>query len=411
LVIKWYNYIIDNLIIYFMNNNRKAFTLIELLVVIAIIGVLATLATISLSNSRAKARDAKRVADIRQVQTALELFFNDNNRYPTANEWNAGSILSTSSDGDIVYMLTIPEAPSPADGGCDSATNSFVYTTYPDGTSYTLSYCLGGKTGDLTSGSKCANPMGTANEACLPLNACDGVSSVSYSGQTYNTVAIGDQCWFKENLNVGTRVDAGGGTCIELDGSHSFWSCLTDDGTAEKYCYDNDDNNCVTYGGLYEWAEALNLPYTCNYAAAVDNGDVTYTVSCAGSQTINATHQGLCPTGWHVPSYADQELLAQAVDDDPNCTFGSCSTAGLKLKTVSWGGTDEYEFSALPAGFRDMNYPGGNFFALESNNYLWSTKPGASGLMAWYSELTTADDFNAQLGGRMQGASVRCLQD
>ena len=66
---------------------QRAFTLIELLVVIAIIGLLATLSVIALGNSRAKARDAKRVADVKQVQTALELFFNDNGRYPTNNEF------------------------------------------------------------------------------------------------------------------------------------------------------------------------------------------------------------------------------------------------------------------------------------------------------------------------------------
>ena len=59
---------------------QKGFTLIELLVVIAIIGLLSTLAVVALNSARAKARDAKRVADIKQVQTALELFFNDEDR-------------------------------------------------------------------------------------------------------------------------------------------------------------------------------------------------------------------------------------------------------------------------------------------------------------------------------------------
>jgi len=53
---------------------KKAFTLIELLVVIAIIGILATVSIISLTNARAKSRDAKRAGDMKQIQTALELF-------------------------------------------------------------------------------------------------------------------------------------------------------------------------------------------------------------------------------------------------------------------------------------------------------------------------------------------------
>src|SRR4030042_5957827 len=56
---------------------QKGFTLIELLVVIAIIGFLSTRAVVALNNARQKSRDAKRVADVKQMQTALELYFND----------------------------------------------------------------------------------------------------------------------------------------------------------------------------------------------------------------------------------------------------------------------------------------------------------------------------------------------
>jgi general secretion pathway protein G len=62
--------------------NKKGFTLIELLVVIAIIGLLSTLAVVALGNARVKARDAKRMSDLKQIQTALELFYTDQNQYP-----------------------------------------------------------------------------------------------------------------------------------------------------------------------------------------------------------------------------------------------------------------------------------------------------------------------------------------
>jgi prepilin-type N-terminal cleavage/methylation domain-containing protein len=65
-----------------MKMNKKGFTLIELLVVIAIIGLLSTLAVVALGNARTKARDAKRMSDLKQVQTALELYYTDNNKYP-----------------------------------------------------------------------------------------------------------------------------------------------------------------------------------------------------------------------------------------------------------------------------------------------------------------------------------------
>lgn len=63
---------------------KKGFTLVELLVVIAIIGLLSTLAVVALGSARAKARDARRISDVKQIQTALELYFGTNAEYPDA---------------------------------------------------------------------------------------------------------------------------------------------------------------------------------------------------------------------------------------------------------------------------------------------------------------------------------------
>lgn len=68
-----------------MKMNKKGFTLIELLVVIAIIGLLSTLAVVALGQARTKARDAKRLSDLKQVQTALELYYTDKGGYPTTS--------------------------------------------------------------------------------------------------------------------------------------------------------------------------------------------------------------------------------------------------------------------------------------------------------------------------------------
>jgi prepilin-type N-terminal cleavage/methylation domain-containing protein len=71
--------------------NRRAFTLVELLVVIAIIGMLSTVAVVGLENSRSRARDVKRAADINSVSKALELYFTNNNSYPVASGWWGGT--------------------------------------------------------------------------------------------------------------------------------------------------------------------------------------------------------------------------------------------------------------------------------------------------------------------------------
>ncbi len=64
--------------------NQQGFTLIELLVVIAIIGMLSSVVLASMNSARVKARDARRLADMKQIQTALELYNSDYNRYPPA---------------------------------------------------------------------------------------------------------------------------------------------------------------------------------------------------------------------------------------------------------------------------------------------------------------------------------------
>lgn len=144
-------------------NQKTGFTLIELLVVIAIIGILATLAVVSLQQARKNARDVKRVADIKQMQTALELYFNDQGYYPAST-----SVTSSISYGSFVYMATLPKAPLPADGNCSSDSNQYVYSEQgADNGSYSISFCLGSKTGSLEGESKCAFPGGVYNFSCI----------------------------------------------------------------------------------------------------------------------------------------------------------------------------------------------------------------------------------------------------
>ncbi len=143
---------------------QKGFTLIELLVVIAILGLLSTLAVVSLNNARAKARDARRVSDVKQIQTALELFFMDAGRYPTTNtEFVIGDPLSY---GGETYMTKIPSAPTPQDGGatCDGL-NTYTYTRdASDVRKYTLEYCLGSETGGIPAGLNTASEGGVSEQ-------------------------------------------------------------------------------------------------------------------------------------------------------------------------------------------------------------------------------------------------------
>lgn len=133
--------------------------MIELLVVIAIIGLLSTLAVVALNNARQKSRDAKRIADVKQMQTALELYFNDNNGYPgpTSPTVLTGSIATNS----VTYMAVVPTAPTPADGTACASSNAYTYQASGTGNSdYGLSFCLGATTGGVSAGVHTATPAG-----------------------------------------------------------------------------------------------------------------------------------------------------------------------------------------------------------------------------------------------------------
>lgn len=138
--------------------NHKGFTLIELLVVIAIIGILSTLAVVALGNARVKSRDAKRVADVRQMMSALELYYNDAGGYPTTPEVVP---LGTIAYGSTTYMAVVPTNPSPMNDTPCPSTN-YVYSGV-SGTTYTIKYCIGGKIGDLVAGTHTATPSGLDN--------------------------------------------------------------------------------------------------------------------------------------------------------------------------------------------------------------------------------------------------------
>lgn len=135
---------------------QKGFTLIELLVVIAIIGLLSTLAVVSLNNARSKSRDAKRISDIKQMQTALELYYNDAGGYPVTGSFSTTTPMTY---GGTTYMALVPGAPTPEDGACTSGENQYTYTS--GGTStYSITFCLGGSTGGLDAGTHTASEGG-----------------------------------------------------------------------------------------------------------------------------------------------------------------------------------------------------------------------------------------------------------
>jgi type II secretion system protein G len=136
----------------------RGFTLIELLVVIGIIGILAVVVIAAMSTARGKARDDKRISDVRSMMVALELFYSDNARYPTAT-----SNLPTPADGSPAfnsYLAVLPDVPVPNDGDCTPANNAYVYAQTNSGKNYSIVFCLGNSIGDYAPGVHTASSNG-----------------------------------------------------------------------------------------------------------------------------------------------------------------------------------------------------------------------------------------------------------
>ena len=118
-----------------------------------------------------------------------------------------------------------------------------------------------------------------------------------------------------ENLNVGDMVRG--------------YKDQQDDSKIERYCYDNDTTNCDRYGGLYQWAETMQLPSECN------------TKSCA--DLIQENHQGICPNGWRLMTAADFEFIVKS-NGNTHGVEGTRSTFGF-------GGYNTTGFSLVGAGY------------------------------------------------------------
>jgi uncharacterized protein (TIGR02145 family) len=220
-------------------------------------------------------------------------------------------------------------------------------------------------------------------------NGCSGGPSTvtDIDGNVYNVVTIGNQCWMKENLKT-TKYRNGDVLFTGLNMSQ--WQNTT----AGAWAYYNDSaqyNN--PYGKLYNW-----------YAVA--------------------DSRGLCPTGWHVPTDSEWNILVKFLDpqaDTSQFSFDQSQIAGGLMKSVGdlqsgtglWqspntGATNSSGFSGLPGGLRF--YVGLYNIVGYDGNWWSASENSTSG--AWYRNL---DYTNGNVGrdnaSKQVGLSVRCLRD
>jgi uncharacterized protein (TIGR02145 family) len=222
--------------------------------------------------------------------------------------------------------------------------------------------------------------------SCIETDFVCGTSQVADAdGNPYDTVRIGDQCWMASNLNVGSMITSCSGGYVGVCTDNGETSNLpTEDSTIEKYCYNDTESNCDTYGGLYNWNEAM------------------------GYSTTEGV-QGICPDGWHIPTDAEQYELENYLTTEGNTCDATrngvwdCDDAGTDLKT---GGSSGFE--ALLAGYRNTN---GSFNNLSSHAYFWSSSQNSS-TRAWRRYLNSSNTtVYRYFSNKEYGFSVRCLKD
>ena len=204
------------------------------------------------------------------------------------------------------------------------------------------------------------------------LRTCGVMTVTDYDGNIYNVVEIGGQCWLRENLRSthyadGTPVAEGKSTTSETEGYY--------------YHYNQSGDAADVYGLLYNWAATMHG---------------------VGQESA----QGICPDGWHVPSVAEWNQLAE--------TLGGAAEAGGKLKAVGtelWAmpntaADNASGFTALPAGY----LKNGQFAGRGTDGCFWTSSADGAG-SAFYRQLLSASgslyDFSYS---RSCGHSVRCVK-
>jgi uncharacterized protein (TIGR02145 family) len=224
----------------------------------------------------------------------------------------------------------------------------------------------------------------TINPQTVKAWNCGDALVDSRDSKSYSTVLIGSQCWMRENLNVGTKITSctNGYAGVCTTGGDTVQDQGTSCSSIQKYCYSDNEANCTTYGGLYQWNQAM-----------------------CGSTTEGA--QGICPTGWHIPTDAEQYTLENYLKDEGQTCNASrsntydCDTAATKLMAGGSSG-----FIGLLAGHRRVT---GDFDYLSTSAYFWSSLQSSSsaGLRRLYFEYP---DVLRVFYSKAFSFSVRCLQ-
>jgi len=170
-------------------NSKSGFTLVELLVVIAILGILSTIGLVVFSSAQMRGRDTQRKSDLKQISSALELYFNDYGSYPTSSSGKIVGCPSTTStactwgsgqftDGKTIYMKVVPREPT--------TSNNYYYRTVSIGSIANQGFQIYAKL-ENTQDQNCIG-ADCGDHSDLPIDVtCGGTTSCNFAITSPNT--------------------------------------------------------------------------------------------------------------------------------------------------------------------------------------------------------------------------------
>lgn len=147
--------------------NKKAFSLVEMITVLVIIGLIAAIVSVSATSFRQKSRDVERLSDVKEMQSALELYRLNEGSYPSG--LNFGGALNGSTSSSTVYMANVPNNPTITN--TNACSGDYSYSLDNKGR-YNLQFCLERSQDDLVAGYHCATPNGLVNGSCSQILLC-----------------------------------------------------------------------------------------------------------------------------------------------------------------------------------------------------------------------------------------------
>jgi uncharacterized protein (TIGR02145 family) len=199
--------------------------------------------------------------------------------------------------------------------------------------------------------------------------------------KSYQTIQIGDKCWMRDNLNIGTRIN----------GSQN----QTNNSAMEKYCYNDLTSNCDIYGGLYQWAEAVQ------YLNGASN-------TASWNPVPEGNIRGLCPEGWHIPTDAEWTALTDGLGGETVAGGHMKETGTTHWSSPNTDATNSSWFTALPGGIRTY---AGAFGNLNTYGYFLSSSEYTPGDYYYRRLSYNTADVTRNYAGKNNAESIRCVQD